>query len=47
MSEVEKRRWIRFNLRTLLILISALALWLGWNVYQIQQRELIWLWDAG
>lgn len=35
------RRWFRFSLRTLLILITLAACWLGWNVRLVQQRRQI------
>lgn len=31
----------RFSLRTLFVLFSLVAVWLGWSVYQIQQREQV------
>lgn len=37
-SETFKRRRWRFGLRTLFLVVTAVALWLGWNVYQLQKR---------
>ena len=36
-----RRRWFRFSLRTLFVLMSLLCIWLGWNVYQVRQRETV------
>jgi hypothetical protein len=35
-----RRRWrLRFSLKTFLLLVTAFAVWLGWNVYQVSQRQ--------
>ncbi len=39
--EAPKPRRIRFSLKTLLLLITAFAVCLGWNVYQVNQRHRI------
>ena len=39
MNDTPKRRWPRFGLRTLFTLFTIIALWLGWNAYQINQRK--------
>jgi len=31
-QSVAKRRWFRFNLRVLLIVMTVLCVWLGFNV---------------
>jgi hypothetical protein len=41
MSETPKRRWFRFSLKWLLIAVTTIALWLGWNEYQLHQREAV------
>lgn len=33
------RRWFRLHLRTLLILITAFAIWLGWHMHQRRQHQ--------
>lgn len=34
-----KRRWFQFSLRTLLILITAGSLWLGWYMFRWRQQQ--------
>src|SRR5262245_27202765 len=34
-----KRRWFRFSLRTLFILIALIACWLAYSVHWIKQRH--------
>jgi hypothetical protein len=34
-----KRRWFRFSLRTLFIVLTAVFLWLGWTVSAIRERK--------
>jgi hypothetical protein len=34
------RRWFQFKLRTLLLLVSLLAIWLGWQTHQARQQRL-------
>lgn len=41
MSDVEKTRWFRFSLRKFFLVVTVLALWLGWNAYQVRQRHRI------
>ncbi len=37
-----KRRFFRFSLRTLMIVVTVFCIWLGWQVYTArQQREAI------
>jgi hypothetical protein len=35
----ERRRWLRFSLRGLLVVVTLAAIWLGWNVYVVNQRK--------
>jgi hypothetical protein len=35
----QRRRWFRFSLRTFLLVFTAVAVWLGWNVYVVRQRR--------
>src|SRR6187397_2447827 len=46
MAPSPKRRWFQFSLRTLLIVITAGSLWLGWKMYtwrrqQAEQRKAV------
>ncbi len=34
-----RRRWFRFSLRTLFVVVTVFAVWLGWNARQVRQRE--------
>jgi hypothetical protein len=34
-----KRRWFRFSLRTLFLLVTVIACWLGWQVHVVQHRK--------
>jgi len=40
MSEWPKRRWFAFSLRTMFVVMSVFAIWFGWNVRCVRQREL-------
>ena len=39
MAEVRRQRWLRFSLRTMFVACTVVAVWLGWNVYQVRQRQ--------
>jgi hypothetical protein len=39
MSARPTSRWFRFSLRTLLILVTALCLWLGWESSVVRARR--------
>jgi hypothetical protein len=34
-----KRRWFRFSLRTFLIIVTLFGGWLGWNFYEVRERD--------
>jgi hypothetical protein len=34
-----KRRWFQFSLRTQFVLLTVFAVWLGWNLHIVRQRE--------
>ena len=36
-----RRRWFQFGLRSLLIVMTAICIWLGWNVRQVYWRAQI------
>src|SRR5262245_33675445 len=33
------RRWLRFSLRTLLVLVTVFCVWLGWQVSIVHERK--------
>jgi hypothetical protein len=37
-----KRRWFAFSLRTLFVVVTVAACWLGWNVHVVKQRQVAW-----
>ena len=39
MTDKPRRRWLRFSLRTLFVLVIVVVCWLGWNVSQVRQRN--------
>jgi hypothetical protein len=39
-----KRRWFRFSLRTLFVLVTVLCVWLGWQVHLVKQRRAFLHW---
>ena len=39
MTPPPKRRWPRFTLRTLFVVVTMFGVWLGWNVKQVRERE--------
>ena len=41
MEEKPKRRWLRFSVRTLLIAVTVLCVWLGWQVSIVRERNAI------
>ena len=36
---MQPRRWFRFSLRTLFVLLTLFGVWLGWNLPQVRKRE--------
>jgi len=39
MTTAPKRRWFRFSLRGLLVVVTVLGCWLGWEVSAVHQRR--------
>jgi hypothetical protein len=35
----ERNRWLRFSLRTLLVAITVVCVWLGWEVSIVRERQ--------
>jgi len=46
MTAAPKRRWLRYFLRTLFVVVTATVCfsWVGWNLYQIREREKLIEW---
>ena len=41
MTTAHKRRWPRFSLRTLFVVVTVFCVWLGWNLPIVRQREQV------
>jgi hypothetical protein len=39
MADPPKRRFLRFNLRTMFVAFTVVAVWLGWNLRIVRERE--------
>lgn len=39
MADARKRRWLRFSLRGMLLAVTLLAVWLGWNASIVHKRK--------
>ena len=39
MHRTPKRRWLRFSIRTLLLAVTILCVWLGWQVSIVRERK--------
>jgi hypothetical protein len=44
MDEKPKRHWFRFSLRTLFVLVAAIAICLGWIARDVVQRKRLLSW---
>lgn len=42
METKRRRRWFAFSLRTLFVLVTAFAIWLGWNLSIVRERQAMW-----
>ena len=40
-KQPKPRRWLRFSLRTLLILITIFAVWLGWHMHRRREQQRV------
>jgi hypothetical protein len=38
-TATRNRRWLRFGLRTLLVLVTLLCVWLGWFMHGVQKQR--------
>jgi hypothetical protein len=41
MNGKPNRRWLRYSIRTLLIAITILCVWLGWNYRIVEERKAV------
>jgi hypothetical protein len=41
MARSSRGRWLQFNLRTMFVLWTALAAWLGWTVHVVHERQAL------
>jgi hypothetical protein len=39
--DVARRSRLRYSLRSLILVVTALCVWLGWNAYQVRKREAL------
>ncbi len=44
MGVAPKRRWFRFSLRTMFVMVTLLAVWLGWQVRWLHRRDKFQSW---
>jgi len=40
MASLSQRRWLRFSLRTVFVLVTVVALWLGWELSIVRARRI-------
>jgi hypothetical protein len=41
MNRNNKRRWLRFSVRTLLVAVAIICVWLGWQVSIVHERRAV------
>jgi hypothetical protein len=44
MDEKPRRRWFRFSLRTMFLLVTSFSLWLGWQTWIVRERSAMRDW---
>ena len=42
MTPAPKRRWPRFSLRTMFVVVTVFGCWLGWNIHCIRERDVFY-----
>jgi hypothetical protein len=49
MDEKPRRRWFRFSLRTMFVMVTLFSFWLGWQAWIVRERLAMrkWLDDNG
>jgi hypothetical protein len=43
---ISKRRWFRWSLRTMFVVVTVLGVWLGWNFHYVRERDKMAAWIA-
>ncbi len=43
MTHAAKRRWFRFSLRTLFVVVTVFGVWLGWEIKYVRDRRRFWI----
>lgn len=41
MTEPNRRRWFRFSLRGMFVLVTLVCVWLGWNLNTVRERRAV------
>src|SRR4249919_3316018 len=41
MTALPKRRWFRFSLRTMFVVVTIFGVWLGWQLNIVRERKAI------
>ena len=41
MTPAPKRRWLRFTLRTLFVVVTVFSIWLGWQASVVRERMVL------
>ena len=41
MTAPPKRRWFRFSLRTMFVVVTVFGVWLGWNLQIVRERNAV------
>jgi hypothetical protein len=44
MNEKPRRRWFRFTLRTMFLLVTLFSVWLGWQTWLVRERSAMRKW---
>src|ERR1700690_2367557 len=44
MIPAPKRRWLRFSLRTLFVVVTVFGIWLGWQTNVVRERRTMRDW---
>ena len=42
-TPVPKRRWFRFTMRTMFLVMALAACWIGWGARTIRSENFVWL----